>query len=167
MNKRSAAKGQLEAALKLWFDNGDPVSIHALASAANELLHALGKSRGKSSRLQTWIRSQPKQFQSRIFAAQNFFKHGFRDVKGKFAYYPTHGDIVLWDAVLTYETMFKLTPLMQLYFLRFIIEYHDSFFTAYRPAMLRGINLDLLAQSSRRQFREQLLGFLSKHPLRK
>lgn len=46
ISKIDAAKRQLETAITLYFQNGDPVSIHTLAAAAYDVLHALCKVRG-------------------------------------------------------------------------------------------------------------------------
>jgi hypothetical protein len=36
VNKKSAATSQLETAILIWFSEGDPISIHALAAAAHD-----------------------------------------------------------------------------------------------------------------------------------
>jgi hypothetical protein len=41
-----AARGQLLTAIRLWFEGGDPVSIHSFASAAHEIVHALYRQKG-------------------------------------------------------------------------------------------------------------------------
>jgi hypothetical protein len=74
-----AARGQLSTAIKLWFEDGDPVSIHSLASAAHEIVHALYRQKGLKGLMfdtphvrpelqQKWASSLKKPF--------NFFKHG-------------------------------------------------------------------------------------------
>jgi hypothetical protein len=40
------ARRQLRTAIRLWFDDGDPVSIHTLAAAAYEILHTLARRKG-------------------------------------------------------------------------------------------------------------------------
>ena len=74
-----AARGQLHTAIKLWFEGGDPVAIHSLASAAHEIVHSLYRKKGLKGlvfdtpyvvpeRQQKWASSLKKPF--------NFFKHG-------------------------------------------------------------------------------------------
>jgi hypothetical protein len=46
VDKLEAAKRQLEAAIALFFDNGDPVSIHTLARAAHDVISDLNKCAG-------------------------------------------------------------------------------------------------------------------------
>lgn len=43
VTKASAARTQLETAIGLWFTDGDPISILALAVAANDCYHADGR----------------------------------------------------------------------------------------------------------------------------
>jgi hypothetical protein len=47
LGKVEAAQRQLRTAITLWFTGGDPVSIHALAFSAYEVLHAVSKKRNK------------------------------------------------------------------------------------------------------------------------
>jgi hypothetical protein len=46
LTKLDAACRQLRTAIHLWFTGGDPVSTHALAFAAHELIHRLYKLKG-------------------------------------------------------------------------------------------------------------------------
>jgi hypothetical protein len=46
VTKLDAAKRQLRTALRLWFDDGDPVSIHTLLAAAHEIIHTLYRRKG-------------------------------------------------------------------------------------------------------------------------
>ena len=46
--KLDAAKRQLETAIRLYFSNGDPISIHTLAGAAYNIVWDVNKKRGGS-----------------------------------------------------------------------------------------------------------------------
>jgi hypothetical protein len=46
LTKLDAARHQLKTAIRLFFEERDPVSIHALASAAQEVLRDLLRARG-------------------------------------------------------------------------------------------------------------------------
>jgi hypothetical protein len=48
--KLDAAKRQLRTAIRLWFEGGDPVSIHTLAFAAYEIAHVVSKKRDQFRR---------------------------------------------------------------------------------------------------------------------
>jgi hypothetical protein len=43
ITKPDAARRQLETAIKLYFDEGDPASVHTLCCAAYELIQVLNK----------------------------------------------------------------------------------------------------------------------------
>src|SRR6266478_5939088 len=45
LKKLDAAQRQLRTAITLWFHDGDPVAIHALAFAAYEVIHTVSKKR--------------------------------------------------------------------------------------------------------------------------
>jgi len=40
VTKKEAALSQIETAIRLWFEYGEPLTIHALAAAANESITA-------------------------------------------------------------------------------------------------------------------------------
>ena len=46
IDKLDAARRQLRTAIRLWFNNGDPVAIHTLVSAAHEAVHTLFRRAG-------------------------------------------------------------------------------------------------------------------------
>jgi hypothetical protein len=100
VTKLEAARGQLRTAIKLWFEGGDPVAIHSLASAAHEIIHALYRQKGlkglvfdtpyiRPDMQQRWASSLKKPF--------NFFKHG-RHEPG--------------DATIELETQWTVTMMM-------------------------------------------------------
>jgi hypothetical protein len=95
-----AARGQLRTAITLWFEGGDPVAVHSLASAAHEIVHALYRQKGlkdlifDTSRIapeaqQKWASSLKKPF--------NFFKHGRNEPS---------------DATIEFETQWSVTMMM-------------------------------------------------------
>jgi argininosuccinate synthase len=43
VTKIEAARRQLNTAIELWFNDGDPVSIHTLASSAHQIIHDLNR----------------------------------------------------------------------------------------------------------------------------
>jgi hypothetical protein len=47
VTKLEAARRQLTVALGLWFEDGDPIAIHTLASAAYEIIHVLSKEKNR------------------------------------------------------------------------------------------------------------------------
>jgi hypothetical protein len=112
--KEEAATRQLETAITLWFNYGDPVSIHTLASAANEIFHRMSARKGQPSVLEAWLKTQPKVVRDQARKSQNFFKHASTDPDGKIPYFPQEGEMKILDAMLCYKHLRNgyLTPLM-------------------------------------------------------
>lgn len=86
VNKLDCARSQLETAIKLYFEDGDPISIHTLASASYELLKGINKARGLEPLLLEFeFLSSPentalkKRALKQIRSFQNFFKHADND----------------------------------------------------------------------------------------
>jgi len=120
VTKASAAESQLETAIILWFNYGDPISILALATAANDCYRAMGGHAGHKSIFQPWFKSQSQGFQDRIRDMQNFIKHGRRDLTGKVQIMPRLGEILIIDSIECHQNLFgKDTVLMGLFATRF------------------------------------------------
>jgi hypothetical protein len=95
VTKLDAAKRQLRTAIELWFHDGDPVSIHALAYAAHEIIHELFLRAGHTgllfdldpgSSVPKHIDASPEElkklrseFPKYLKRDANFFKHADRD----------------------------------------------------------------------------------------
>jgi hypothetical protein len=82
VTKLDAAHGQLNAAIRLWFEGGDPVAIHTLVSAAHEIIHALFRKKGLKGLLfdTPLVRRDARQSWSGIFKSPaNFFKHAYNE----------------------------------------------------------------------------------------
>ncbi len=158
LSKASVATSQLEVAITLWFEERDPAAIHTLAVAANDCFHAMGKLVDKPSTVQDWINSQSKGFQARARDAQNFFKHGSRNLKGKIRYSPLLGEILMIDSVICYRNLFDgVTPLMRLFAARFALENVEIVTPDLRPFFLKGVRVYKLADVSRREFFDKVL----------
>jgi hypothetical protein len=84
VSKIDAARRQLRTAITLWFVDGDPVAIHALAFAAYEIYHFVSKKRDPYRRdllLDTdWIKDEFRRDWEKVIKKNvNFFKHADRD----------------------------------------------------------------------------------------
>jgi hypothetical protein len=129
VSKLDAAKRQLDTALRLYFHDDDPVSIHTLASASFNLLSdiAKGSSIEAPNFRQQVIDSVPDDlkkiynFHSRKH--QNVFKHANRDHEANISFNPEASDWIFIDAIQIYR---KITtenpPLYQLFDVWF--QYH-------------------------------------------
>jgi hypothetical protein len=84
ISKLDAARRQLRTAITLWFTDGDPVAVHALAIAAYEILHTVSKKRDPNRRDllfdSDWIKDEHRRdWINLIKKNANFFKHADRD----------------------------------------------------------------------------------------
>jgi hypothetical protein len=87
LSKLEAASRQLRTAITLWFDEGDPVSVHTLAFAAYEIFHTVSAHRDPYRRDllfdSDWIKDEYRRdWNKHIRREANFFKHGDRDPEG-------------------------------------------------------------------------------------
>lgn len=155
VTKKKAAGNQLESAIFLWLHERDPVSVHTLSVAANDILNALGSKIGKPAPFNKWLKTVSKKTQERRLAPQNFFKHGFRDVNGKLLYLPLSGEAILFSAVWSYQAIFKqLTPFMQLYGAFFVLQHRDVARKDIVEGFFKGLTIDDLANLDRVKFFE-------------
>jgi hypothetical protein len=87
VTKLDAAKQQLRTAIRLWFAEGDPVSIHTLAFAAYEIAHVVSKKRNPARRDLIFdslrIKDEHRaEWNKTIKRQADFFKHANRDPEG-------------------------------------------------------------------------------------
>jgi hypothetical protein len=82
VNKIDAARRQIDAAIRMLFDNGDPVAIHTLAAAGGRILRDLCGAKGTPMHqmFKGVIRpDKEKEFWEAMNRPANFFKHADRD----------------------------------------------------------------------------------------
>jgi hypothetical protein len=84
LTKLDAAQRQLRTAIRLWFNGGDPVSIHTLAYAAYEIIHVLSKRHNPSRQPLIFdsltVREEHRaDFNIAVKEHANFFKHANKD----------------------------------------------------------------------------------------
>jgi len=159
VTKQSVAASQLESAIWLWFQEGDPISVHTLAVAAHDCFHALLRHAGKSSDWEDWVKSKSKEFQKQMRVSQNFFKHGHKELKAKLLYPTIQGEMLMMDAVTCYELLHnKPTGLMRLYAQRFLYEHPSIIAEDALPAFAKNAEIHQLANSTRKEFFEKLIG---------
>jgi hypothetical protein len=165
VNKKEVAMAQLSAAIYLWFNGGDPISIHTLAAAAHDCFHAMATLKGKESILRGWIAKQSKGLQKRIADAQNFFKHGRKDLKGEALYSPIHGEMLMFDCIVCYGMAFdhkSTPPLLRLYAVRYGLENADVLETDLSRFFLEREVIEELAPLNREEFYERGFALLAK-----
>ncbi len=100
VTKLDAAKRQLTTALHLWFNDGDPVSIHALLAAAHEIIHRLYRNKGLRNLMfdNELINDEYRgEFAKTMKKAPSFFKHAAqdgRDAAISITFYPEVNDVL-------------------------------------------------------------------------
>ena len=123
LSKLDAAKRQLETAIVLYFNSGEPVSVHTLSCAARQILVDLCKHRNIEIdfTLKSLIKSQvAPEFRKEVFrefaVPENFFKHAERDPEGSFDFIPRGSDFVIFESLQMYLSLTsEAPPLMRLF----------------------------------------------------
>jgi hypothetical protein len=111
ISKTDAAARQLDLAIKLWFYEEDPVSIHTLMWAAYEIISDLCKKKGKPEMTAIELmkrRIKPEHLEEAmaIFKkAMTFFKHANRDAHTILEFNPESNDYLLLIAVGAFESL--------------------------------------------------------------
>ncbi len=109
--KFEVAESQLITAIKLYFDDGDVVSIHTLVRASYEILDNICNSKKlKRGIIHEGVKSftDPK-FKKMIFKKINeakiFFKHANEDPEGTITWNPDLSKYFIWDSISLYERL--------------------------------------------------------------
>jgi len=94
VTKLDAARRQLRTAIRLWFEGGDPVSIHTLAFAAYEIAHVVSKKRDHFRRDLIFDSFKIKDeyrgdWNKHIKKHATFFKHADKDWDNSIEFSPT------------------------------------------------------------------------------
>ncbi len=119
--KLDAARRQLETAVRLYFSEADPVSIHTLASAAYQVLSDVNRARGGvpmlKEQIPTWVRPDATaEAKRRLNEAANFFKHADRDHDEVLEFIQGPTELLLYDAVRKYrELTGETVPVLGVY----------------------------------------------------
>lgn len=104
--KLEGACRNLAAAVRLFFEHGDPIAVHTLAAAAQGVIRDIAKSRGLSHT--SILHDHPeiptaakKEWIDILNAPRNFFKHADIDPDGTLEFDATENETLLLDACLT------------------------------------------------------------------
>jgi hypothetical protein len=161
--KKSAAIGQLESAILLWFNEADPVSILVLASNAEDCFHALGARVGKPAFWKQWLKGVQPKFPSlweRANYIQDFAKHGAKDLDDRPRWVPEATSVVIISAVDCCQELYGIqgvTPLMRLFRLRIYSEHPEWLFEGeIRQKYITGAAVYGLGSGSRKQFFDEI-----------
>lgn len=107
LTKIDAAKRQLEAAIILFFDDGDPIAIHTLVCAAYDVLDGINQHRGGKEMFvkRQYVKLPGKPTRGDINEYQNFLKHADKDPEGTLDFFPILTEPILADACKTYRLL--------------------------------------------------------------
>ena len=110
VSKLDAARRQLDAAVRLYFAEGDPVAIHTLAAAAHEVLADISVRRNVTvpfiHKLLSLIRPEKQaEARAKFNRARNFFKHAKNDPEESIEFDPAHSEFLLFDACTQYREL--------------------------------------------------------------
>lgn len=157
ISKIDAAKRQLETAIKLFFREEDPISIHTLACAAHEIITVTAKLQN----IHTIIKNNPfiekkdqKFFHDKVMEASIFFKHGNRDTKKNLDF---NSDITTYFLIDAVEAYIKLSnekpPYMVAFRIWFKLE-HPNLFKESQGNLSQRLKQIGLKPSNKRKFFE-------------
>ncbi len=108
VGKLDAARRQLRTAITLWFNDGDPISVHTLAFAAYEIMHAISEKRDPTRHDLLFDSALIKdehlrQWNAIIRKHANFFKHADRDGDSVIEFDPTISEFFILYAIVGRE----------------------------------------------------------------
>lgn len=121
ISKLDAAKRQLEAFIRMYFNNGDPVAMHTLVAAAFGIVRDLNSKRGGEPTFHDSLLDRVKpehraMIRDKLVEAQNFFKHADRDHEASLKFNPDATEMLALDACRTYsELTGEIPPLVQIF----------------------------------------------------
>lgn len=133
VGKLDVVAAQLSEAIRLFFEQRDPVVVHTLVASAHQILFDLGKSRGVGSQIKNSANLDAQEVQEFLRAVNypyNFFKHADRDPESKIDVGPLFqltADFLM-DGVLMLQKIAGVVPIQaRIYWAWFVSYYHEQF----------------------------------------
>lgn len=169
VTKLDAARRQIETAICLWFDDGDPVSIHTLVAAANGILRDINKKLGGEPMLcEPWPYIRPgreNEFRKIMLAASNFFKHADKDSKETFFFSDSANEGFLIDSCQVYAQLaHERRPLMRLFTQYFRLHHPELFLPDQAVSNIPATVLNEFRGLSKRQYFTHFLPIVMRIP---
>jgi len=131
LTKSDVSRRQLVSAIRLFFNEGDPVSVYTLASNALEVIDQLCKLRGVESvsdQTRTHIDDSRDLIKHYINPYRNFFKHANKDPEAVITGFDAHScEGVLFLAAEDYTRLHNMSPIeVQVYSFWFCAMYPEK-----------------------------------------
>lgn len=167
VTKLEAAVRQLDTAIRLFFDEGDAVSIHSLAVAATNVFSDLAEQTNSGVSWRTRMRDDSglsmKQLKAVMHDEWNFFKHADRDPSGTLSFNEQLGEDFMFMATVDCGDLRTTTCLMQAFQIWYIAA-HPERFPADEPLFVDAKQLLAgLASQGRSEQRRRGRSFLAEH----
>jgi len=134
VDKLSAARRQLEAAILLYFHDGDQIAIHTLTCAAYQVIMDINRQREglpmfiKERLLEAVRPDKIAEVKKKFNEAQNFLKHADSDPDATVKIVPRYTEYLIWDASLAYERLAGEQLLLSKVFLAWFVTINPDFF---------------------------------------
>ncbi len=167
ISKLDAAKRQLETAIRFYFSNGDPVSIHTLASAAYNVIRDVNKKHGgkpmlvKELMLDYLTSKGEKIWKKKMQEAENFFKHANRDHSKTLSFKPELTEGYILDACFHYYDLAKeFPPLFNIFRIWFATFHPNMFKFPDEQARLIGSQAPKIASMGRQAYFDKALPYV-------
>lgn len=113
VSKLDAARRQIETAIRLYFNDADPISIHTLTCASYTILSDLNKKKGGLHMILDGVgvkKEKKKEFRKMVYEAKNHFKHADRDPDTVIKFYPRTNEHILFDCCSKYSELTSEKP---------------------------------------------------------
>jgi len=125
ITKLQAAERQIETAAKLYFNDGDSISVHTLSEAGHNILIDLAISKDMTvPRHVSLDQIKPeykKEFSKMLRVPQNFFKHADKDPEEILSFNPHLNELSLLYAILLFKQFSDSPP----FFMKSFIVYYQ------------------------------------------
>lgn len=154
ITRKDAIERQLNTAIWLWFHEGEVVSIHTLACSALKIAHDIAKRlRKPTAMLIDGLNERDRELGKKAMEAQNFFKHAHNDPDAVLDFNPDITPYHIYDALVLYRDIYQeISPHMELFLLRFRLDYPKVFPGAADVTAPEGFDIDALKWMNRVEF---------------
>lgn len=131
VTKLEAAVRQLDAAIRLFFDEGDAISIHSLAVAAANVFSDVAEQTNSGvswrTRMQNDSGLSMRQLKVVMHEEWNFFKHADRDPNGTLNFNERLGEDFMFMATIDCGDLRSTTCVMQAFQIWYIAAHPERF----------------------------------------
>jgi hypothetical protein len=152
VTKLEAAQRQLRTAIRLWFADADPVSVHTLGYAAYEIIHAVSKRLNPNRRdLLFDSLSIKEEYRGEIAMLlkkhANFFKHANKAGEDVIEFHPVTSHLFLLFSIIGLEVCGQTKSTEEWAFVSWMQVHHPEFLTEKgREVVANAIPIDRLAE---------------------